>query len=149
MVQALCGDNIEDISDNMPSCESDLRIRVGGKKRARKYKKKIHKLLEGNNPQPIGVGYCSGVLKRGKDFRGYKGGLLGFTSIEAISSAECGLHESVVIGRAMKNGKCHLKIRNSWGADASYRHWDSDNNGNVWVEEDAFTENMGSLTYLE
>jgi hypothetical protein len=149
MVQALCGDKIEDISDKMPSCESDMRIRFAEKKTPKKFKNKIHELLESENPQPVGVGYCSGVLFKGKNFRGFKEGILGFVSLESISGSSCGLHESVVIGRKVINGKCHLKIRNSWGADYSYTHWDSDNNGNVWVEEDAFTQNMGSLTYLK
>ena len=149
MVKALCGNRIEDISDIMPSCNSTKRILHAAKKTPKKFKNKIHEILESQNPQPIGVGYCGNLLSKDSSFRGFKKGALGFVSLDVLTGSDCRLHESVVIGRRKVNGKCQLKIRNSWGADASYHHWDSDDNGNVWVDEEAFTQNMGSLTYLE
>ncbi len=149
MIQTLCGNKIEDISDDIPSCNSSKRILHAEDRTPKNFKKKIHEILESDNPQPIGVGYCGNLLYKGKDFRGFKKGVLGFVSLDVLTGSDCGLHESVVIGRKMVNGRCQLKIRNSWGADATYPRWESDNNGNVWVDEETFTQNMGSLTYLE
>lgn len=50
----------------------------------------------------------------------------------------------------MIRGKCHFKIRNSWGKYAAYHpDWQNNNDGNVWVDEETLTANMGSISYLE
>jgi len=151
MVGALCGEKLTELKGKQPQCKKMMRYQHAENKTPKKFKNKIHEILENpNNPQPIGVGYCAKVLQKPAGFRGFKKGILGFVSLSTVLDADvCGLHESVVIGRKEINGKCHLKIRNSWGADAVYRNWPSDNNGNVWVDEDDFTHNMGSLTHLE
>lgn len=130
-----------------PQCQGERRIRHGGQSKSREYKNRIHQLLTKRNAQPVGVGYCSGFLSEGKNYRGYNSGFLGFTS---LSVKDCGLHESVVIGRKMIRGKCHFKIRNSWGKYAVYHpDWQNNYDGNVWVDEETLTANMGSISYLE
>lgn len=146
LTQLMCEKNITRIKP-IASCNSDRRVWHGGDAKSRDYKNKLHRLLEKPNAQPIGVGYCGDLLDQGKNFRGYTRGLLGLTS---INIKDCGMHESVVIGRKKINGKCHYKIRNSWGTHASYhKDWQNNRDGNVWVDEDTLTHNMGSMSYLE
>lgn len=147
VVKLFCSKNLKKI-DNAPKCVGDRRIRHGGEAKSNEYRDKLHELLERPNAQPVGIGYCAYVLMNGKDYVGYKPGFLGFTSVSDL--ANCGLHESVVIGRKKVGDKCFFKIRNSWGKYFySHKDWINEDDGNVWVEENALTNNMGSISYLE
>jgi len=150
LLQLICGESMSKVSNkDRPKCKTMLRLRFKDSSTPKKFKNKINAMLESPNPVPIGVGYCSGLLDYGIDYRGLKKGFLGFTSIKSMNSSDCGIHESAVIGRKMINGKCHFKIRNSYGDDEHIGlPWESDK-GNIWLEADALTNNMGSLTYLE
>lgn len=146
LTELMCQDNITKISP-APKCLGDRRVRHGGQQKSLEYKMQIHHLLDKESPQPIGVGYCGKLLNEGKDYQGFKPGFAGFTSINV---KDCGLHESVVIGRKIIDGKCHFKIRNSWGKFVDYHpDWRNNYDGNVWVDEDTLTSNMGSISYLE
>lgn len=134
-----------------PACISDRRIIHGGKEKSNSYKAKINSLLEAKGAGPIAVGYCGDLLTNGKNYRGYKSNFFGLTSTDVF---DCGLHESLVIGRKMIGGKCYFKIRNSWGKNGSYhKDWsglkEHSRDGNVWLDADALTENMGSMSYLK
>lgn len=153
--KVVCGQGHEEIPKPHPKCKQMMRYQFNEESTPKKFANQIHELLSSSNPRPVGVGYCSRLFDRGPGHRGLKEGFLGFTSLESMNSSECGIHESVVIGRKRnpKDGKCYFKIRNSWGKthDRRYTHpaWDSDNEGNIWVSEEDLTNNMGSLTYLE
>lgn len=146
IVKIICRNELEKIH-HAPKCVGDRRIWHGGDAKAAEYKNKIHQLLDKPNPQPIAVGYCGPLLINGPEYRGFKSGLLGFTSTDVL---KCGLHESAVIGRKRIGEKCFFKIRNSAGKFNWYNPaWQNNYDGNVWVDEDSLTQNMGSLSYLE
>lgn len=153
--KVVCGEGYEEIPKPHPKCKQMMRYQFNEESTPEKYANKIHELLTSSTPRPIGVGYCSRLFDRGPGHRGLQEGILGFTSLESMNSRECGIHESVVIGRKRnpKDGKCYFKIRNSWGKthNRNFTHpaWESDIKGNIWVSEEDLTNNMGSLTYLE
>lgn len=99
--------------------------------------RKIHAALDRKEEaMPVGITYCSKVLKQGKAYR-YQG-----TSDESQGGEVCGRHESLVIGRRMGpvSHKCELLVRNSWGKTCHYAQDLIPNceaeKGSVWIDQD-------------
>lgn len=65
-----------------------------------------------------------------------------------------GLHASVLTGRKWENGKCHFKIRNSWGkgcfsyARSKISSCDSEE-GSYWVTDQTFYEMVYEINYID
>jgi hypothetical protein len=121
--------------------------------------KKINHLLGKANAQPISIGYCSRILKK----IGYQGMLSDGNGCKETSRD--GNHASVIVGRAMRNGKCHFLVRNSWGSGCgSYPERPRTSrgcqsgfpcdpgaceNGEVWIEARSLLENVFTYTSLD
>ncbi|MFI5390219.1 MAG: hypothetical protein ACHQYQ_02570 [Bacteriovoracales bacterium] len=108
------------------------------------------KLLQ-KNPQPIGIGYCSEVLKN-KNFLGRTPDPKFDGQMVAKDEEKCGGHASIIIGMSNIGGKCHYLVRNTWGNRCDY-DWTCRFNAKkeavgIWVEESALINNLGDLTYL-
>lgn len=147
--KVICKDFTTSIKPKM-NCYFDKRVWHGSKQKSEAYKRQLNSQLERKDAGPIAVGYCGNLLTEGANYRGFKESMFGFTSSEVLN---CGLHESLVIGRKKIGDKCFYKIRNSWGLDGAYhKDWSSLPNhardGNVWIDENTLTENMGSLSYI-
>ncbi len=117
-----------------------------------KIRKIIDERLTSNSSQPLGISYCSGMLKKGRGFRGvHRGWALRFSD----TLAGCGEHASILMGRTKNKltGKCQYLIRNSWGKDCSNyasKDWKcEDGRGNIWVDADELTENIFQVQHLE
>ncbi|OUS00195.1 hypothetical protein A9Q84_03150 [Halobacteriovorax marinus] len=100
----------------------------------------IHKFLEAGNPmQPVGIGYCSGVLEQGNAFIGPKSRFSRF----------CGPHASAIIGRKFENGSCKFLIRNSWGKSCRGISKDIEcDEGNMWIEQGKLEESLISVSRI-
>ena len=102
------------------------------------YREKIEKLLERPQPQPMAVGFCSRLLKSGKNYYG-------------IRRDDCGPHAGVIVGRRYNpdQDRCEYLLQSSWGSRCDFYHsdWECEN-GKVWVDRDQLTVNMSNLTYL-
>ena len=97
--------------------------------------KKIEKLLQSN--QPIGISYCSTVLRNGNYqgiYNSRNDDLKWYTrservklekdkqakSIDTKEKKRCGRHASVITGSRKYKGQCQYLLKNSWG-DTSYK----------------------------
>lgn len=101
---------------------------------------KIDKLLSKNNPQPIGINYCSQVLLD-KNYQ------------KSNDNLECEHHASTIVGRRMKNGKCQILIRNSWGSSCNY-DWECKTSSEnlaegIWINADTLLKNTTSIDYFD
>lgn len=81
---------------------------------------KWDKLLEKENPQPIGINYNSGVLKNKKG----------------------GGHASLVVGRRWKNNRCEYLVHNSWGKSCSKYPWECED-GRIWIPGETLAAKVG------
>ncbi len=60
-----------------------------------------------NGQSPVSVTYCSRVL--------YQSGYFGIRRGNNPPASDCGLHESLVVGRRPVGPSCEFLVRNSWG----------------------------------
>lgn len=94
------------------------------------------------------IEYCSGVLSDpGKEHiknRIFDSTLTYLNSPEKTRNFEnsCGFHVSVVVGQAMRDGKCQARIRNSWGKS-------NGENGYNWVDLEALSKNTLRVITLD
>ena len=104
--------------------------------RTREVLERIHAELDYHkDAMPIGIGYCSAVLKQGRAFKFI------YTKAKA-----CGRHASLVIGRRADPtdlSRQQLLIRNTWGNNCGsyHRDWTCDGpKGSIWVDENILAE---------
>lgn len=63
-------------------------------------------------------------------------------------------HASVIVGREMRNGQCHYKLRNSWGSGCNYKNpkfkqgIDCDR-GHLWIPKSEYRRYLFGVTYLQ
>jgi hypothetical protein len=108
-----------------------------------------------NRRQPVGISFCSNILRSDPWYMGRKRNEYQFETRES----DCGLHEAIIIGMrkvnkigggGMGGAKCQYLIRNSWNKDVKYSpFWESENNGNVWVDEDSLFRNVEGLSLIK
>ena len=71
-------------------------------KKPAEVRKRIIDLLNRKYPTPIGIGYCTQVLDN-----------------SASTGKPCNMHISMIIGKKMKNNRCHFFLKNTWGEECS------------------------------
>ncbi|MDC0255956.1 hypothetical protein OAK75_13740 [Bacteriovoracales bacterium] len=113
----------------------------------------IRKLLEKkDNPQPVGIGYCSRILTK----KGFRGVNVASDTGEVQPRMGCRGHASIIVGQRERGGTCQFLIRNTWGNDCHvYKPagWEckKDKNGKaagVWVDAKELSYNVLSVYYL-
>ena len=57
------------------------------------------------------MAYCSNIWKDSS----YDGIDLTSEGVRDFLKSDCRYHESLIVGKKIQNGSCHLLIRNSWG----------------------------------
>ena len=111
-----------------------------------------------SNSLPVGISYCSKVLKKGEAYKGLTNKKTGTLSY----ADDCGSHASLVIGSRWNPDRksCELLVRNSWGTSCtSYQpHYPSTKKssqfdvkcegGNIWVDYKALENNTFRLEHL-
>lgn len=105
--------------------------------------------------QPVSISFCSNILRAEPWYQGLEKNEL---QLEARKS-DCGLHEAIIIGMrkvktmgggGMSGTSCQYLIRNSWEKDSKYSpYWESENNGNLWVDEESLFQNVEGLSFLK
>jgi len=115
------------------------------------HKNRIKRLLNRKKATVIGVNYCTQIFKNishiGMD---KKSGAFNSPS----NWKNCEIHASVLVGKKEINGKCHYLLRNSWGDTCSYYKWSCKYNAGhevigIWIEEEAFLNNLYNFVYFE
>lgn len=92
---------------------------------------------------PIGIGYCSTVLREGRKFKAKKD-----------NDESCGFHASLIIGRRPnpKNPKsCQYLVRNTWGKSCGgySKDWDCEaEKGSLWIDSDTLGQAIYELQTL-
>lgn len=103
----------------------------------------IHAMFDFKKKQPIMINYCSNVLT---DY-GYVG-----LDIKTGVSRSCSGHASLLIGRRRgADGRCGFIMRNSWGSDRDSSKGsitNLDDQGNLWIPEDALYNNLREVAVL-
>jgi|GEM_PF-2331249 len=136
---------------NQPTCVSDpfpISLHVSPDPEAvskvnHKIEKQIESYLASPHPQPVGVEFCSQILKENRESSYFFG-------------EGCQKHAAVVIGRRDCTEKTTVKpvkqflLRNSWGRDCSPydKIWDCDS-GSIWIDEDALANNITAIVHLK
>lgn len=69
-------------------------------------------------------------------------------------TGDSGMHASVVMATRWKDGKCQVKIRNSWGASCAYYEKSeiescNRSEGSYWVSDEKFIEMATNYTYID
>lgn len=113
------------------------------------HERQISGLLNQPNAQPLAIKYCSAVLRKGSS---YEGNPLNFPLGMGKEAKDCGLHESLIIGerKSPKTGHCQYLVRNTWGVSCNQgyaKEWDCES-GSIWIDQDALTKNIYSLSYF-
>ena len=107
-------------------------------------KENLDALLTSNQSMPVAIGVCSGVLRRGPNFKG----MIHDSDDNPEEIKNCGIHEVVLIGRRKnpQTGNCQYLVRNSWGKDCSKydKKWECQD-GSLWVDSDSLIQNMDSI----
>lgn len=70
----------------------------------------INTLLNAQNPQPIGVGFCSQALSSDSWTLN-----LQTMAEKSWANEKCAGHAALIVGKRMLNGRCEYLVRNSWG----------------------------------
>lgn len=90
---------------------------------------------------PVGIAYCSHVLKRGPKYTGFSHRV---RDLELPDTDACGGHVSVVIGKRLhpETGKREFLIQNSWGKQCGGYSpaWECDK-GKIWIDAEALARN--------
>jgi hypothetical protein len=99
------------------------------------YAQKLNYLLDGPNPLPPMIGFCSSILTD-----------LSKPDAPPAPKDSCGGHAALVIGRREVNGKCQFLLRNSWGPECDHYPPKLQSNcepgkGNIWIDTDTLTKN--------
>lgn len=130
-----CAKNIQYLDVTPPQCKQDKGYVVG----KNGLKQRIDDALEKSNALPVGIAYCSEVLKKGLGYRG-------------LASGGCKKkddHASLIIGRRPNRTgtDCEYLVRNSWGTSCKQysKDWDCES-GNIWVDQRALFNNLKSVT---
>jgi hypothetical protein len=134
-----CGKITIDVSKT-PSAVQHSIIEFSGKPPVGELKKLINQKLNSKNPQPIQISYCSGILHDKS-----------YTGLTPDGEYRCrSTHSSLIIGqRPARGGGCEFLIRNSYGSSCKpYKPWQCER-GQIWVEAEALTKNIGSASWLE
>lgn len=104
---------------------------------------------------PVGIEYCSGVLKHDENYitnRRFREGDLNYLGAEAASEnfAEgCDFHSSVVVGRKRINGVCSYQIQNSFGSGCkAYPESRECEAGRIFVPVNQLTQNTFRLIFF-
>jgi hypothetical protein len=114
---------------------------------------RIRKLLEKKeNPQPVGIGYCSKILTE----KGFRGVDRAKDTGEVRPRMGCGGHASIIVGQRERKGRCQFLIRNTWGNNCQvYKPagWEckKDKDGKaagVWVDANELSYNILSVYHL-
>jgi len=118
---------------------------------ARSVKNSIIKLLDRPNAQPVGIGYCMGVLEDANH--------VGLNRIN-LPKKDCFLHASIIIGKRERNGKCEFLLKNTWGEDCSVysNKWECERGVGlrgsrnrsfaIWMDAHQLSRNIIQYTYL-
>lgn len=133
-------------------CEDYGRDEVAleGQKQFPYIKKLLEKLQQ--TSLPIGISYCSQLLKKGKNHIGIisktKDNLKFKTTADGKSL--CGAHSSLVIGSRFNkaNKTCEFLIRNTWGENCNYHSDFECEKGQIWVDHHTLSKNIFSLQYI-
>ncbi len=110
------------------------------------FKKRMKELLA--RKELFSIEYCSGVLfQPGAALiknRQFGPTLTYLNSPEQYENFDrrCDFHVSVVVGQAMRGGKCQIRIRNSWGTGNGV-------NGYNWVDADDLSRNTLRVVTFE
>jgi hypothetical protein len=117
----------------------------------------IHKTQQqlAQKKMPVGVNFCAQLLTSSP---GYKGLEKNENTGAITRKKECDPHAAMIIGmrkiQVPPGGlgprvRCQYLIRNSWNKEFNYSSsWESDKNGNLWVDEEALFNNTESLSYI-
>ncbi|HXH32558.1 MAG TPA: hypothetical protein VNJ01_17290 [Bacteriovoracaceae bacterium] len=114
---------------------------------------------------PVAITYCANVW-RDPTYTGLKN--------RPMPAADCGQHASIVVGKKMIGGACHLLVRNTWGKefDSNNKKWtclckhkttgefldNCTNDMNVnkqydvegcWIKGEVLSNNISEITTLE
>ncbi len=117
---------------------------------------RMHELLtQSARPIPFAIEYCSAVFDYPeRDFIVSRNFSVPLTFLADKKQAlvnfseKCGFHSAVVIGQKMRNGKCYIKVRNSFGTgDSNYPEYPKPRNpnnehGNYWIPAKALSRNL-------
>jgi|GEM_PF-2143993 len=109
---------------------------------------KIDKRLVDARSQPVGIAYCSKLLRKGISYRGFSHRLWDF---DFVDTDACGGHVSLITGKRIRaeTGKLEFLIHNSWG-DGCKRYspdWEC-RKGKIWVDAGTLAENTYGLMGL-
>ena len=109
---------------------------------------KIDQRLADVRSQPVGIAYCSKVLRKGRNYRGFSHRLLDFNFVDMDA---CGGHVSLVTGKRIhsETGRLEFLIHNSWGHGC--KRYSSDwecRRGKIWIDAQVLAENTYGLMGL-
>jgi hypothetical protein len=96
--------------------------------------------------QPVALSICANFLRPGG--AGYAGVDVNKPWPNSITE-DCGRHALLAIGRRRLGGRCQILLRNSWGLSPNFyaKKWEA-RDGNVWVDEDALSNNLYEVQNL-
>ena len=109
---------------------------------------KIESRLTDITSQPVGIGYCSAVLKKGLNYEGFSHRFFDF---DFPDTEECGGHVSLVTGKRIspETGRLEFLVHNSWGKGCKRYapEWEC-LLGKIWVDAEALARNTYGLMWL-
>lgn len=106
----------------------------------------ISNYLRNNTSQPVGIEYCAAVILDSK------------ATPDPKIKKECGNHAGLIVGREMRNGKCQLLIRDTYGSSCDkylnlglmpQKMQKNCQDGRWWIDRDALLRNMTYASSLE
>jgi hypothetical protein len=124
-------------SIRLPDVEKNHYLVV---KKPAEVRKRIIDLLNRRNPTPVGIGYCSELLNNSNH-----------------NAKPCSMHISMIIGKKIKNGRCHFFLKNTWGEECSPdfdKKWECEyklertkrlgghRTFGLWIDADDFVRNI-------
>ena len=105
---------------------------------------RVHERLNlGGKTQPIGVRYCSNFLYEREETPG----LEGYFSESDADKNPCNMHVSLIIGMRSIKRRNQLLVRDSYGKSCEGYQFECEN-GNLWIDEETFSHQINSITYI-
>lgn len=117
------------------------------------FRSEMDSLLDRASPSPFALEFCAGVLYGNSDMitkRSFDASLEYLNTDRQFEnfSPGCFFHVAVVVGRAVRNGKCRYLIRDSLD-HAQARSHENEENGHIWIDADSLSANTLRLIHLE
>lgn len=120
----------------------------------------IHRAFDradGKPKQPIAVSLCPDFLRKGSSYKGkndYGNCVSDSTQKDPTQPNHSSGHAETIVAREFRNGKCYVKLKNSWGKSCDipdvyaeeYRK--NCEGGKIWVDLETLANNTKSTTWL-